>query len=310
MATDGVRDRLLDWYRRYIGEPDARTDVYLGFGLFFGGIAFGLLGLLLFLWSATIPAGTLSDPNMAHWTLREVAIGLGLLGLPAILVSVVVLLPVRERVQYAGATGSAVALLAVVGFVLAYPFNFNLPAEATNTDYLAHVVVLYAAGMVAVIGSTGAALVAHQLDRATADSGNEESEAESAEDVSDEQVRRDIDEAMDDAELTWGGVRADDTRRLTIETDEEEAAIDRSGFDNASARKKTTVRSESTDDAVSGLEKLRGGQKQEARSSGTDDQAAALRELRAQQREGADRAESGGLLSGLLARIRALFGGE
>jgi hypothetical protein len=307
MATDGVRDRLLDWYRRYIGEPDARTDVYLGFGLFFGGIAFGLLGLLLFLWSATIPPGSLADPNMAHWTLREVAIALGLLGLPAILVSVVVLLPVRERVLYAGAAGGAVTLLAVVGFVLAYPFNFNLPSGATNADYLAHVVVLYAAGMVAVIGSTGAALVAHQLDRATADSDAEEA-GEDGEDVSDEQVRRDIDEAMEDAELTWGGVRADDTRRLTIDTEEEEAAIDRSGFDNASEANKKTVRSESTDDAVSGLKKLRGGQKQEARSSGTDDQAAALRELREQQQRQDER--STGRLSGLLARIRALFGGE
>ena len=43
MPTDGTPDNVLfEWYGRYIGDPETETDVYLGFGLFFGGIALGV----------------------------------------------------------------------------------------------------------------------------------------------------------------------------------------------------------------------------------------------------------------------------
>ncbi len=39
-AADGY---LFDLYRRYIGEPEDRTDVYVGFGLFLGGIGLAIV---------------------------------------------------------------------------------------------------------------------------------------------------------------------------------------------------------------------------------------------------------------------------
>jgi anaerobic glycerol-3-phosphate dehydrogenase len=99
--------------------------------------------------------------------------------------------------------------------------------------------------------------------------------------VTDEQVQNDIDEAMADAELTWGGVEKTDSKRLTIETSDAEAAIDRSGFDSSKAN---TARSESVDDAVSGLRQLQGGDRETGTAEGVDDQTSALRELRQQQR--------------------------
>lgn len=288
-----ARDRLLGWYRRYIGEPDADSDLTLGFGLFFGGIGFGLLGLLLFLWSAALDPGTLADPNMTFWTLREVAFTLGMVGLPALMLSIVVLLPVEDRVRYAAAAGAAVTVVAVAAFVATYPFSFNVDSSTT-----AAVVGLYALGFVAVIGSTGAALVGHHLERA-APTGTEAAESET-EEVSEEQVRRDIEDAMDDADLTWGGVRTGESRRLTIDADAEED-VDTTSFDQAGGNV-TRVESGGTEDAVAGLKKLRGGETKEARSSSTtDDQAAALRELRESQRQEAAQ-------RGWLDRARALFG--
>ncbi|ADJ15357.1 hypothetical protein C497_12806 [Halalkalicoccus jeotgali B3] len=42
MVTDSRVSVLIEWYERYIGEPDAQTDIYTGFGLFFGGIALAI----------------------------------------------------------------------------------------------------------------------------------------------------------------------------------------------------------------------------------------------------------------------------
>ena len=55
-ATDG--DVLVGVYRAYIGEPDRRTDVYLGFALFFGGLGVGLLGLFLFVIERALLSGS------------------------------------------------------------------------------------------------------------------------------------------------------------------------------------------------------------------------------------------------------------
>jgi hypothetical protein len=52
---------LFELYRRYIGEPEGRTDVYVGFGLFFGGIGLAVTALLLFLWASTHEVHTLDS---------------------------------------------------------------------------------------------------------------------------------------------------------------------------------------------------------------------------------------------------------
>ncbi|RLM52931.1 permease, partial [Halorubrum sp. Atlit-26R] len=113
-----------------------------------------------------------------------------------------------------------------------------------------------------------------------------------------EQVRRDMDEALSNTELSWGGVRKKETTRLKLDTSSVDD-IDRSSFENA---KVTETRGGSVDDAVSGLQGLRGGEKETAVGESTDDQATALSELRKQQ-QATEEAES----TGLLDRIRGLF---
>ncbi len=279
---------LMGYYRRYIGDPDRAVDVYAGFGLFFVGLGLGLVGVAVFLYSATLP------PNSeSMYAVRQVASVAAALGLPALLLGVVVLLPVDLRMLYLGAGGGAVCLAAISLFVWAYPHAWNV----TNPpDYSAEGVAVYSLGLVAVIGATGAALVAHRVERATGGvggaaaagngtgtaAGNATRTDSGEETVTDEEVRADIERELEDAELTWGGVERSQTRRLELDT----SAVDDADIDSdalAGSATETRTTSGTVSDAVSQLKGLQGGEQNTASGAGTDDQAAALRELREQQ---------------------------
>lgn len=290
--TDG-ENALLRLYRQYIGDPDSETDVYAGFGLFFTGIGLGVVGVAVFLYSSTLPTNELST-----YAVREVAVVASALGLPAILSAVVVLLPVDRRTLYVAAAGSAVCVAAIGLFVWAYPHAWNV----TNPpDYSAQGVAVYSLGLVSVVGATGTALVAHQVERAQggptgADSPTGDAAADGP-DVTDEQVRADIDRELDNAEISWGGVEKREGRRLELDT----SAIDDVERTNiADSATKTRAGGDDVDSAVSQLRGLQGGNVETQSGSGTDDQAAALQELREQQRRTAEQKPDG-----VLGRVRA-----
>lgn len=271
-ATDS--NQLLNYYRQYIGDPDRTIDVYAGFGLFFVGLGLGVAGVVVFLYSATL-SGT-------AYGLRAVAVVSGAVGAPTLLGGIVVLLPVDRRMLLVAAGGSVVCAAGIVRFVGVYPNDFNV---SVGPDYAAQVVGIYSVGIVAVIGATAAALVAHQIERA-ADSAagveSTESAGDSEKTVSDEQVQADIDSALSDAELSWGGVTKTETRTLNLDT----SAIDDIDSSNMpDSGLETRTDNESVNDAVSQLKGLQGGEVETASGDGTDDQAAALRELREKQRE-------------------------
>lgn len=292
-SPDTDDGRLLALYRRYLGEPERTTDVFVGFALFFGGIAVGVIGLLLFLASVTAP-----DGSALFWQLREVALVLAAVGLPALLLSIVVLLPVSSRAAYASLGGVALCLAATGIFVAAYPQAWNVP----GTDYSPHGITVYAGGLTVLVASTGAALVAHHLERARpgdADAAGEpQAGSTGAPAVTDEEVQRDIEETVAASELTWGGVEAAEPKRLTLST-EAGADLDASGFDVA-PEVRTDVASE-VDDSVQELRKLRGWEPKTERGSGVDDQTDALKALREQS---ADDEEDAGWLRGVVDRFR------
>jgi hypothetical protein len=308
--TDGTPDNVLfEWYERYIGDPETETDVYLGFALFFGGIALGAVGIVVFLLSAAVSGG-----GTPAWAIREVAMVAAAVGLPVILLGMVVLLPGDRRMTYVSIGGFAVCLVAVGLFVATYPMNWNV---ARTPDYSAQGVAIYAVGLVAVVGATGAALVGHQVERATpgeraaavsseagdaGGTGGVDAAGGAGETVSDEQVRRDIDAAMEGADLSWGGVNRKNTKRLELNTPSD-VEVDREAFENAEA---TTVRSsgQNVDDALSNLRKLQGREQATDSSTGVDDQTAALTELRKQQEAEEVATEDD---EGLVDRARKLF---
>ena len=290
-ATDS--NQLFRYYRRYIGDPDRAVDVYAGFGLFFLGLGLGIAGILVFLYSATL-SGT-------AYGLRQVAIVSGAVGAPALLGGIVVLLPVDRRMLLVASGGSVICVAGVVRFVSVYPNDFNV---SVGPDYAAQVVGIYSVGIVVVIAATAAALVGHQIEQAAGDTDAEGAgtgDDAAGETVTDEQIQTDIDSALDEADLSWGGVAKTETRTLNLDTsavdDIDSESMPDSGIE-------TRTDDGSVTDAVSQLKGLQGGEVETASGEGTDDQAAALRELREQQQKEqaktADRSLSG--------RLRALFG--
>ena len=312
MSESNAENRLMGYYRRYVGDPDRTIDVYAGFGLFFAGIGLGLMGVVVFLYSATLPANTMST-----YAVREVAAVAGAVGLPALLLGVVVLLPVDRRMLYLAGVGTAITLVGTGLFVWAYPQDWNV---VSPPDYSAQIVAVYTAGLVAVIAATGGALVAHRVEQAGAAAGTAggagsstaavDTDADAAgadaggEAVTDADVRADIERELEDAELTWGGVERSQTRRLELNT----SAVDDVDVDTeklAGSATETRTTSGTVNDAVSELKGLQGGEAKTASGEGTDDQAAKLRELREQQQREAE-AEAAENDS-VVGRIKDLF---
>lgn len=278
MDTSETDDRLVQLYRDYVGDPEEAVDIYAGFALFFGGIALWIVGVGLFLVS-----GALTTEISGYYAVREIAAVAGAVGLPALLSGIVVLLPVDRRALYLSGAGALVCLGAIGLFVWAYPYNWNVPV---TPDYSAMGVAVYSVGLAGVIAATGAALVAHSVERASPAAGGAtaQAEAEGAEEtVTDEQVRADIERELADADLSWGGIAKTEHRRLELNTDQYDD-IDMRGMEIGSAKTSRST-SAGVDDAVSGLRQLQGGEKKTASGSGTDTQASALRELRQQRQQ-------------------------
>ncbi|MFQ3318392.1 MAG: hypothetical protein ACI80F_000445, partial [Natronomonas sp.] len=267
----------------------------LGFALVFGGLGLGILGLFLFIIERGVLAGEL------FW-LREVAFVAGALGLPVVLVSVVVLLPADRRATYVAGGGLAITIAALAFFVAVYPSNWN----HGTPDYSLQGVSIYAIGVVSVLAATGSALVGYHIERAqgvpaggAASAPTPDDDASSSADpaATEARVQQDIEAAMSDTEISWGGVEKVETGQLNITPD---AELDGEELDQSSA---TVHRSKSVDDQLSALQGMKGGEERTDSGSGVDDQAMALKELREQQKAEADE-EDGSLVD----RLKSLAG--
>lgn len=292
MSDDDLPDNVLfRWYAAHIGEPETETDVYLGFGLFFAGVVAAALGLALVLLAVAVHEfGTDS-----FYAVTRPAGALMLLSLPLAMTGVVVLLPVQARVTAAAGAGVVVAVVATAGFWVAYPGV--LFGDQQNVA----VVLGYAAGITLVVAATGASLIAHQLQRAEAPAPSEirAAEDEPEETVSAEQVRADIEDAMQGVELSWGGIVKEEHRRLELSSD---YADEYAGDIDVEAT--TTTSDGGVDEQVNQLKALKGGQQQTASTPSTvDDQTAALRELRQQKERDEVPANAPVAHRGLLGRL-------
>ncbi len=286
-TADG--DRLVELYRSYIGEPDRRTDVYLGFALFFGGLGLGLLGLLLFVIERAMLDG------LVFWV-REIAFAIGALGLPLVLLAVVVLLPADRRAMYVAVGGLSIVVAAVVFFVAVYPSNWNYGTP----DYSLHGVTVYAIGLISMLAATASALVGYHIERVegvpAADVSGDDGDAAGSEDpaATEAQVQRDIDEAMSETEISWGGVEKVETERLQINPEE---GLEGESLDRSSAK---VHKSSGIDDQLAALKGMKGGEQRTDSGSGVDQQAEALKKLREQKQ-----AEAEAEPDGLVGRVKS-----
>lgn len=297
-SEDLPDNRLFDVYETYIGDTDEATDIYLGFGLFFAGVALAASALVIFVFALlSTEADTVSYFRVTEW-----AFGMGLLSIPVATSGIVVLLPIDQRAVAATAVGDVMIAVAVVSFRGAYWENW----AGFGTGQTVTVLGLYAIGLALVVGSTGAALVAEQIQRVQrpTPADIEPVEDEKPEETySDEEIQSDIDDAMKDVEMSWGGVRKHEGRSISFETED----LDAEEFVNVEA---STTRSSGVDNQLSALQGLRGGQKNTATSeSSVDQQTAKLQELREQrkQEEIEVEAEPEGESGGFWAWLRSLF---
>jgi len=280
--------RLIELYRRFLGDPAEKSDVYLGFSLFFGGLTVGVIGLVGFLSS-----GYFGPETSMFWQLREIAIGLAFVGLPSFILSIVVLLPTTDRVRYASLGGSGICLLAIAIFVWSYPQAWNVPGR----DFSPLGVSVYSVGLSILVASSGAALVAHHIDRIQNPEGLEEEggDESSQESIAESEVKADIESAVADSDLSWGGVEKPKTRRLELTT-ESEGTLTSDDIAGGSPINAKTSR-DGVESAVTELRKLQGWNPPKATGEGTDSQTVVLHELRKQSESESD---SGGRIKDLL----------
>lgn len=295
-ADDLPDNKLFQIYTDYIGKPDTQTDVYIGFGVFFIAVVLAVAGFLLFLWAGTFERGT--DP---YWARRMPAFVFGMASVPATMLAVVVLLPVDRRAVYSAVVGISVCLVAVGVFVNVYPSNWNV---AGTTDYSVHTTAIYAVGMTILTASTGASLIAEQIRQKEPRPAEIASvEEDSSETYSDEEIERDIEEAMADVDLSWGGVVNHESKDLSFNTPEE---FEQPDIDVEA----TTIRkSGGVDEQLNQLNALKGGKNNTVTTDSTvDNQSAKLAELKQKRREGSDKIQQKSSFgSGFIARLKRLF---
>lgn len=292
MTDPNADGRLFEWYRQFIGEPDREVDVYVGFALFFGGIGLGIAAFVISASGQFLAAD--------GYLFREAAFATGMVALPATLSSVIVLLPVGRRAIYGGIAGAVVCLAGLAFFVFAYPFNW---ASGPGPQYAVQVMFVYGAGLTALLASTGGALVAYHVERARPRPGDIEGvEDDDSEEFTDEDIQRDIEEAMEGVDITWGGVERHEGTDLKLNPDMDD--IDTSGM-NVEAKR---VHRSGVDDQVLSLQGLKGGNAKSDRSTTTvDDQTSRLQELRQRQQEEAEQPQET-FLERILKKIAAVLG--
>lgn len=294
---------LFALYEEYLGEPEEKTDVYLGFTLFFGGILGAVAGLGLFM----VANGKPPD-STPYFQWAKPAFALGMLALPTTVSGIVVLLPIDRRAVYATLLGFVITVVATGGFWTAYPGDW----AGFGSNETLPIVGLYALGLTIVVGSTGAALIADQIARMQvphpADIEPVDEEEETGESISEEEIRSDIDEAMEGVNLSWGGVEREEGSSLSFSGDDFEGESLSTNLGT-----KVTRSSGKTDSAVSGLKGLKGGETKTAKSESTvDDQTAALNQLKQERQEEEERRESAGAAGrsdgGVVDKLKSLIG--
>jgi hypothetical protein len=131
---------LTDVYEGNVGRVASRRQQLLGTGLFLAGGAMvvGAIGL------ATTNAGVQS---LGRYPARELAGVLAGFGLPAVLLGVFAVLPASRSVRAAALTGSSIAMVGVVLFQYAYPYDWVSSAPlltlATTAVYFLGVLTVF-----------------------------------------------------------------------------------------------------------------------------------------------------------------------
>lgn len=255
----------------------------LGFPLIAAGALAGLVGMAAVLFSQ-------SADGMQRYTYREVAGAALALALMLFLAGSATSLPLARAPRLAGVVGVVASTAGIAAFVFVYPYLWN-----TSRDYSVAPVVLYAAGLSLLSAANASGLVAAYVEARAA----RNAAAAMQDDVTDEEVVRDILETTTRQRLTWGGVRTDD-RIIELSMDTSGATITGGSLDRLGLQ--TRVAEEELEQDVGALLAFRGVKGHDAEAY-DDADAGALARLRADRAEAESRTWRGRLRA-WLARWR------
>ena len=182
MATGRPADDnpLVSFYTERITEPTTDDEVY-GYWLFALGLVASVVGVALFLYSATLVTqrpGT-GDPH-AFWTVRQAAIVLAAGGVPLMLGGVAIRLPLRRAATLLTYVGMVVCLAALAWFLTIYPAGWTFATGDPG------VIGLYTVGLLIIAGG---AVVVPMLSRVETETATERAAREASEREREERER-------------------------------------------------------------------------------------------------------------------------
>ena len=190
-------------YTDRITEPSTADEVY-GYWLFALGLVASVVGVALFMYTATLSRPPASQGGN-YWVLREVGVVLAGTGVPLMLGGVAIRLPLRRLATRIVGLGVVVCLVAILWFITVYPAS-GWPVDTGHSG----VIGLYTVGLL-VVGL--ASVVVPMLSRAETETASERSAREASE------------RERSETEAELNAARAD-RDAAAAERDEARAAVD------------------------------------------------------------------------------------
>lgn len=252
------------------GGGIATHEVRVSTGLVLGGVCLGLGGFA---------AIALGQGAAVPQELRELGAVLAGAGLLVLLWGILAGLPPHRTLRIIGLGGLVIGCLGLAAFSWAYPQNWGKPGL---TDHTVTVLGTYVAGLVLIVAATFAALVSDFVLRMQARS---RLRSELGREPTDDEIQRDIDEALRKHKVTWGGLSEDTTKGLKFRAEalpgDWKVFAPRFGRETVASGE----RADAVSSAVDALTHFRGGRQRsgEIAEGGSADAAEALRALRTAQ---------------------------
>lgn len=249
------------------GAGLGQRQIRVASGMVLGGVCLGLAGFACI---------ALAQMRLDPYPLRELGGLLGGAGLLVLMWGILTGLPAGRAARAIGVTGVAAGLLGMAAFAWAYPEQWG---RIGVVDQTVPVLATYVAGLVMLVAATFGALVADFVLRMQTRARLRD---ELGREPTDEEIQRDIDEAMRKHKVTWGGVVEDTTRGIKVKVEALPpgwtVSMPRIGREVEAKRESVNA----VDVAVDNLVKFRGGRVRtdELPEGGLGDAAGALQSLK------------------------------
>lgn len=261
------------FYQEHFGGAHSKTQLYLGFALFFAGVTLALSGIVWLL------VGDAYYPDLGELLSRDqvkLSVYLAALGLPLIFFGAGLTLPSRKIIHLVAGIGSLICLYG------SFRFNEAFRTDVNEFQGIDAVIGSYTIGLLILVTTTGLSLVINFVSRYVVLPGQEMLDPYGDQMPDIDTVMADIEREVAKQSLSWGGMGGDELsvrQIIKIRADFGEDAF----VNEAAAGTTTTETHDDTGDlAFRSLMQMRGRDVHESTDDETDtqDAVAALVALR------------------------------